>query len=127
MVKTSSIQAYLRQHLYGIANLPVPERYRFKRSDQDQIRVATAKQAAEALTRMQRRLEHGTYTAVRDRPMRLPMSTLEDVRGDRMLLSQDFGWPVTTDPNISRWVVRDSSMSVLTLCSEDKLVIESRW
>jgi hypothetical protein len=127
MVKTSSIQAYLRQHLYGIANMPVPERYRFKRSDHDRTRAATAKQAAEVLTRMQRRLEHGTYTAVRDRPMSLAMSTLEEVRGDKMLLSRDFGWTVTTDPDTFRWVVRDSSMSVLTLCSEDKLVIESRW
>jgi hypothetical protein len=130
MVKTSSIQGYLRQHLYGFGRLPIPERYRPKQSEIDEFRAKggiTGKETADWLIGMQRRLEHSTYTKVHDKPTRLPMRTLEDMRGSELLLSQGSVWTVTANPDMYPVLVRDSSRSVLTLCSEDDLVVESRW
>jgi hypothetical protein len=131
MVKTVVIQFHLRSHLFGVGCLPIPARYLPQKSDYADAEPAdspfntTSKESLEAMIHIHRCFENSIYTNIRPDPVPLGMSKPEDMQAGTILLTHEAGWTVIADMVTGQLVRRNSPLSTIALCAEDKVVVEA--
>jgi hypothetical protein len=129
MVKSLTIQIHLRSHLFGYGCLPIPSRYFPRQSDYPDPAGSpfnsTAKVSVEAMIYIHRCFENSLYTDIRPTPIPLGTCKPEDMQAGTILLTHEAGWTVIADMVTGQLVRRNSPLSTIALCAEDKVVVEA--